>query len=194
MRLVITSVVLLVATAGLIAVPAGRELDRSMVDGAHALCERYRPLRDFMELGTDLGKTRPLLVALFLPAAFGNELARGTAKIAFVSVLANQLATSGLKWLTNRPRPDGDRNRGNSSFPSGHASGAVGLAWIFAHRHRRLAWLWWSLAIWFSVSRVFLERHYVSDICAGALLGILFAAIALRFENRLAGWTWSRKP
>jgi membrane-associated phospholipid phosphatase len=192
LRLAITSAVLLIITAGLLVLPAGRDLDRALVDWAHGLSEQHRPINLFMELGTDIGKTRPMMVAIFLPAAFGNEFARGTAKVAFVSVFFNQVATSGLKWLTNRPRPDGDNNRSNSSFPSGHASGAVGLAWILAHRHRRLSWLWWSLAVWISISRVFLERHYFSDICAGALLGILFAAIALHFEDRLAGWTWAR--
>jgi membrane-associated phospholipid phosphatase len=187
-------VVLLILTVGLLALPAGRNLDRALVDWAHGLDRGNPVLHGFMELGTDIGDTEPLLVAIFLPAAFGNEAARGTARIAFLSVGANQLATSALKWLTNRPRPDGSHDRSNSSLPSGHASGAVGLAWIVAHRHRRLAPWAWALAIWISVSRVFLERHYVSDILAGALLGILFAAIALHFEDRLARWTWVRNP
>jgi undecaprenyl-diphosphatase len=192
LRLTLTSVVLLVLTVGLLALPAGRNLDRALVDWAHGLNESSPALDALMELGTDIGETEPLLVAIFLPAAFGNQAARGTARIAFISVGANQLATSALKWLTNRPRPAGDSNRNNTSFPSGHASGAVGLAWIVAHRHRRLAGWVWLLAVWISASRVFLERHYVSDILAGALLGILFAAVALHFEDRLARWTWVR--
>ena len=129
-----------------------------------------------------------------LTAGFGTEVARGTVKIAILSVGANQLATDGIKWLVNRPRPDGSENRrSNSSFPSGHASGIVGLAWIVAHRHRRLAPYAWTIAIWISASRVFLERHYVSDVLAGALLGILFAVIALRFEDRIVNWVWARQ-
>lgn len=194
MRLTVVATMLLVLTAGLLATPSGQALDRELVDRAHAIDQSVPAVHFLMELGTDLGRTEPLLLAFMLTAGFGTEVARGTVKIAILSVGANQLATDAIKWLTNRPRPDGGENkRSNTSFPSGHASGIVGLAWIVAHRHKRLASLAWTLAIWVSVSRVFLERHYVSDVLAGALVGILFAVIALRFEDRIANWVWARR-
>ena len=193
MRTLVVSSVLSLLTAGLLVVPAGRHLDRELVTRARDIDRNSTVVHFVMELGTDIGKTNPILAALFLPAAFGNSLARGTARVAFLGVGSNQIATAAVKWSTDRERPDGSHKRSNSSFPSGHASGAVGLAWIVGHRHRRLAPWMWSVAIWISLSRVFLERHFVSDILAGAVLGVLFAAVALRFEDRLANWTWTRK-
>jgi membrane-associated phospholipid phosphatase len=45
----------------------------------------------------------------------------------------------------------------------------------------------WILAIWISASRVFLGRHFPSDVFAGALVGIWLAALALSLQDRLAG-------
>lgn len=187
MRLWLVTILLALPAAGLL-LPPGRELDRRLVTAAATATRGSEVLEDVMRLGTELGTREPVLFALFLPAAFGTAAARLTAATAFVSVAANQLATTGLKYATGRPRPDGDSDRKNSSFPSAHASGIAGLAWIVSVRHRR--WLPWMLllAIWISSSRIFLERHFVSDVLAGALLGIWFAALALHWQDRIASW------
>lgn len=191
MRIWLVTLLLALPTAGLL-LPAGHELDRRMVTAAATATRQSPALRQVMELGTELGTRDPVLVGLFIPAAFGTAAARVTAGLAFVSVVSNQLATTGLKAAIGRPRPDGDGHRKNSSFPSAHASGIAGLAWIVSVRHRR--WLPWMLvlAVWISSSRVFLERHYVSDVLAGALLGIWFAAAALYWQDRLTAWIRSR--
>ena len=191
MRLWLVTILLALPTVGLL-LPSGRDLDRQLVAAAATATRSSEALEDVMRLGTKLGAREPVLVGLFLPAAFGTAAARLTAATAFLSVVANQLATSGLKYAIGRPRPDGDGERRNSSFPSAHASGIAGLAWIVSARHRR--WLPWMLliAIWISSSRVFLERHYVSDVLAGALLGVWFAALALHWQGRIASWIRSK--
>ncbi len=192
MRLFLASMLLGLPTAFLLFHHDGQEMDRRLVARARAAAVASAPLDRFMQLGTVLGARDPILFALLAPAAFGAQAARVTAGLAFLSVSANQLATVGLKYASNRPRPDGDASRSNSSFPSAHASAAAGLAWIVSSRHRRLAPWMILLALWISSSRVFLERHYVSDILAGALLGILFAALALVWQDRLSEWVRSR--
>ena len=192
MRLLVVSLLLALGTAFLLFHPAGREVDRTLVAQARAATLASPALDRFMQLGTELGARDPILIALFLPAAFGPQVARVTAGLTFVSVSANQAATAVLKYASNRARPDGDTNRANSAFPSAHASAAAGLAWIVAARHRKLALWIWLYAFWVSSSRVFLERHYVSDVLAGALLGILFAALALPWQERLTNWLRSR--
>jgi undecaprenyl-diphosphatase len=107
-----------------------------------------------------------------------------------VSLVAAEVVVSGLKWVTDRPRPDGGGSRANSSFPSSHAAAAAGAAWIVGARHRRLAPWFWLLALWIASSRVFLGRHHPSDVLAGALVGILLAALTLRVGGRLA---WGRQ-
>lgn len=178
---------LFAVTVGLLAFPRGAAIDRALVERAASLANTHPWLKATMEVGTALGQKATVCAVLLVPAAFGNEVARGTVRVVLVGVTANQLATSLLKWITARPRPDGrDSRRTNTAFPSGHASAAVGLAWIVSHRHRRLAPWMWVLAVWISASRVFLGRHFPSDVTAGALIGIVFAVAALRFESRLA--------
>jgi membrane-associated phospholipid phosphatase len=178
---------LFAVTVGLLAFPQGAALDRLAVVEAVDLAHQHPWLHACMELGTSLGNKATICGALLVPAAFGGEAARGTVRLVIPSVVSNQAATSAVKWLTNRPRPDGGhKRRANTSFPSGHASAAAGLAWIVSHRHRRLAPWIWILALWIASSRIFLGRHYPSDVTAGALLGILFALATIRFEARLA--------
>lgn len=190
MKVVLVSLVLAAMTVGLLATPAGRQLDVELVHRAHALDRTIPALHVFMQLGTSIGDHRPLLLGALTTAAFGTPAARATAGVAFVAVGANQVLTGLIKWIVNRERPDLRLSpRANSSFPSGHASASVGLAYVLAHRHRRLTFWVWACAIWISVSRVFLERHYPSDVVAGALIGILMAVVVLRFEDRLAALT-----
>ncbi len=187
LKLALTSFVLALLVAGLLATPPGADLDRRLLGQAGALDRQVPGLDRFMRLGTEIGRPQVILFGLFLPAAYGGEVARATVRICFVSLAANQTAATALKWITNRPRPHGTQSRGDSSFPSGHAAAAVGAAWILAARHRRLAPWVWLVAVWISSSRVFLERHYPSDVLAGALLGVLFAALALRLGRQLGG-------
>lgn len=192
MRIAVVSLLLAAPAAWLMATPGGRVLDRQWVSEARRLAVETPPLEAAMELGTRLGSAQPILVGLFFPAAFGAHAARTTAALAFSSCGANQVAAAGLKYATDRPRPDGSADRRNSSFPSAHASGAAGLAWVVGSRHRRWAPWMAAFALWVSSSRVFLERHYVSDVLAGAVLGILLAALALQWQDRVAHWTRPR--
>jgi undecaprenyl-diphosphatase len=192
LRLLVLTLVLALPAAWLLAAPEGRALDRRTVHEARELTLASPPLELVTQLGTELGKATPLLVGLFVPAAFGAHAARTTAALGALSLGANQAVVSGLKAATGRVRPDGDDDRTNSSFPSSHASAAAGLAWVVGRRHARLAPWMGILAVWISVSRVFLERHFVSDLLAGALIGILFAALALHGQDRVARWTRPR--
>ncbi|MEN4011507.1 MAG: phosphatase PAP2 family protein [Bellilinea sp.] len=84
-----------------------------------------------------------------------------------------------IKFTFRRSRPPGEwgsiyRNTDPHSFPSGHAARAVMLAVITA----ALGPLWAAvgLSIWailVSMSRIFTGMHYLSDVLAGMLLGLL---------------------
>lgn len=78
--------------------------------------------------------------------------------------------TFAVKYLVDRPRPSGN---GRHSFPSGHTSvafqGASFLQRRYGWRYGTPAYLVAGFVGW---SRVDCNMHYVSDVVAGAALGV----------------------
>ena len=65
------------------------------------------------------------------------------------------------------------------SFPSGHTASSFAGACILAHANKKAAFWAYPLAILIAFSRAYLQVHYPSDIIAGALLGTVYAFIAI---------------
>ena len=112
--------------------------------------------------------------------------------------LAFVVGDLGLKHLFERPRPFlADPSLATSlielpssfSFPSGHTSSSFAAATVlcltpFAHRWiKPLAAIG---AITIAFSRLYLSVHYPSDVCAGAILGIICGIIAVRIVSTLS--------
>jgi undecaprenyl-diphosphatase len=112
-----------------------------------------------------------------------------------ISVLAALVLA--IKFSIKRKRPEGEWGRiyrfaDPHSFPSGHAArafliatittglGPIGLAIAL--------WIWAPLV---ALARVAMGVHYLSDIVAGALFGILVAFIGLLIYQPLLGWIFN---
>lgn len=86
-----------------------------------------------------------------------------------ISFVRMEVATYGLKYGLDTPRPNG----GGQSFPSGHSAAAfMGAEFI-----RRRNGGWWGVpaylsASWVGYTRVESHNHYWYDVLGGALLGI----------------------
>jgi undecaprenyl-diphosphatase len=67
-----------------------------------------------------------------------------------------------------------------TSFPSGHTAMAATVALVLALIFRH--WLFWVLGVvWVVIMgwcRTYLEAHWLTDVIAGALLGIIAGALA----------------
>lgn len=144
-----------------------------------------------------LGDTVPAIIivvaVVVLLLAFRRRL-----ESLFVPLLAltGAGATSLFKFLVDRPRPGDDLLAGGTSFPSGHVVYSVVFFGFLAYLAPRLIKRPWAagtaqvilitIILLGGVSRVYLERHWPSDVLGGLLLGglLLAAAVAL-FRARL---------
>ncbi|WP_374326075.1 phosphatase PAP2 family protein [Azonexus sp.] len=101
-----------------------------------------------------------------------------------------------LKWLVNRERPDLfpalAEIPADASFPSAHAMQVTAfvVAWLLWQERAQHAGalLLGGLQVGaVAVSRTYLQVHFLTDILAGIVLGLLWSSLF----HRLAFWRWS---
>ncbi len=68
------------------------------------------------------------------------------------------------------------------SFPSDHAAVAFVLAFMFWRLDKRW-WLIWPVALLVALARVAVGVHYLHDVLAGAMLGLLISLVVERIYN-----------
>ena len=147
-------------------------------------------LTPIMESFSALATPVTLLVLLLAVAAFAPGRRPGwcCAVNLLLVVVLNQV----LKFVIQRPRPDGFRLASASgfSFPSGHSMVAMAffglLAWFvwrYEKDRRQRAFLLVAFAfviVMIGVSRVYLGVHYASDVIGGFCLSIVWLALYTR--------------
>ena len=96
--------------------------------------------------------------------------------------LINAGYTTLLKEVVQRERPNGDDQL---SFPSGHASNAFTLAAVAERHYGWKAGLpAYTLASLVAVSRLQRNKHYLSDVMAGATLGYIVGRTVVRVNGQ----------
>ncbi len=107
----------------------------------------------------------------------GNPKHLDAALVAVEAQLLTLVFSEAVAFATARPRPTGSSNPfrfefGNASFPSSHASQAFAVAAVFADRYEQpVPAIAYGLAGLVGVSRLILDKHWASDVAAGAVLG-----------------------
>jgi presqualene diphosphate phosphatase len=109
----------------------------------------------------------------------------------FAGLLLDIAIVGTIKGLTRRSRPMINHNDTISigpdkySFPSGHTSRAVFLLFYFVTTNFFPRMPASIIIVWLGsvvASRVLLGRHYVSDVLAGFLLGIVECSLLVRLS------------
>ena len=103
-----------------------------------------------------------------------------------VAALVNEAYVIAIKAAVGRERPNGGNgSRRDSSFPSGHAATAFAVAAVVdRHASWKVSVPVYGLAAAIGVSRVLRDAHYLSDVTAGATLGIIVGHTVVRMNNR----------
>jgi membrane-associated phospholipid phosphatase len=134
------------------------------------------PMSALTKLARPVTVLSGLLAVALLDGAAGVPTVRGCIAV----LIPVNVVVETLKWCVHRTRPDGDTRRANSSFPSSHAANALALAWMLSRRWPRLRIPFMTLALLVCYSRMYLHRHYLSDVLVGAALGLVIAVLVCR--------------
>ena len=70
------------------------------------------------------------------------------------------------------------------SFPSGHTSSSFAAAWVLYRQMDKYKLSFLILAALIAFSRMYLYVHYLSDVVAGVLVGIISATLAIIIVNK----------
>lgn len=133
-----------------------------------------------------------ILVAIFLVwwegknrySLYGLAIAGGLS-IAFSEIL--------LKNIIHRSRPElilsftylVDSTE-TFSFPSTHATMAFASSWILSYSHPRWKYALYLLAFLIAFSRIYLGKHFPSDVIAGGILGTVIGVTAEKILQQIS--------
>jgi undecaprenyl-diphosphatase len=120
---------------------------------------------------------------------------RGAVLLVIMAVIGADLGQSVLKLVFQRPRPElfviqtPYARPVSTSFPSGHATGAIALYLVLAYLLTRLGgtrpFRWIAngcaalLILGIGLSRIYLGVHYPSDVAAGYLIGFVWVTLCV---------------
>ena len=136
--------------------------------------DNQRRKREFTDRCSDIGRWILISASILLPLRRGNHTG---ALLAAGSILTATAATKVLKDVADRWRPDG---KDTNSFPSEHV--AEGFAAASAlHRSGFSGTTSFGFAAGIGVGRWHCGEHHVSDIFAGAVLGLATAGLVSRW-------------
>jgi membrane-associated phospholipid phosphatase len=159
-----------------------------------------RSIVDIAQIITILGESRwyyIILVPAFVYFWFlaKNKLWSMRILFLFISISAAGLISTLIKWLVGRYRPSmldeglyGFNFFGAgyelTSLPSGHTVTAFSLAAAVSILFPRVSIAAFIIAISIGMTRIILTSHYLSDVIAGAGIGILSSMLVKYFFDR----------
>ena len=161
--------------------------DQTFFDRIYDAPPHQEPMWTIMGGISDLGDYRGVMGASILLMAYGNESHRETGKLLASAYMGAGVITYGMKRLIGRKRPL-DETLGNPAMPSGHASIIFSVATILGYEYPK-----WRIPLYLGAglvgfSRVYLGRHYTSDVVAGAAIGTAMGMLVWHKRITLLKW------
>jgi len=165
-------------------------------------CKTLSPeIKEIAEVITNLGIATWYIVAsigfyLFFLFIYKSKFYASQSLFVFLSLSLTGIFITLLKWIAGRHRPIDLFKSGYFgfdyfgqayeviSFPSGHAQTAFTLAMALTMLYPRCGIPIFILASAVGLSRVILTSHYLSDVIAGAGIGIMGARIIKYYFDR----------
>ena len=132
--------------------------------------------------------------ALIILWFWGGPFWKQWAVVELIGISLLAALVMSLKFIIRRRRPEGEwggiyRNTDPHSFPSGHAARAfmialvatgLGPGWLAL-----ILWIWAPLV---ALARVAMGVHYVSDVVAGFVVGLLWGLVVLQGYQPFLVW------
>lgn len=159
---------------------------------------------------TELGETKNIVIGSLgvyaLSEAFGLEREKAASLLTLESFVLTALMIEGIKYLTGRERPDDtdDKydfrgfNGDNKSFPSGHAGHtfavATTIAEVYGEDYPWVPWVAYPAATLTALARVNDEKHWFSDVFAGAALGYFISKMVTTYNPFLVEHGFALRP
>lgn len=161
------------------------------------IAERPGLLRSIAVFFAHSGDSWFWALALFLLWLFADAFWKKWAVTLVGGISVLIVIVMSLKFLIRRRRPEGKwggiyRNTDPHSFPSGHAARAFLIAVLASGLGpgpaAAILWVWAPLV---SLARVAMGVHFVSDIVAGMLVGIVVGLVWLELYVPTLSWVIS---
>jgi membrane-associated phospholipid phosphatase len=169
-------------TAGVLVIPAGKQIDEELLEG---LQSGYNGVwGDYLDIMNEMGGRYTWIPAT---SVFAVSLLTDDGKLqdaAFTSlesILASATITATVKFVVGRSRPEQDEGSihlrpfsGSSSFPSGHTTVAFAVMspWVFYYPGP-ITYSLFALSASTGIARIAKDKHWPTDVLAGAAVGIL---------------------
>ena len=164
-----------------------RRLDRDIFDAIYDAPPQREPFATVMEGITKFGDAKAVMGLSMLLMAYGDDTQRETGQLMSSAFIGTGIMVFGIKHVTGRKRPLDDE-LGNPAFPSGHTAFAFATATVLGNEYPRWRVPLYVAAGLVGLSRIYLGRHYASDVVVGASIGTITGSIVSR--NRLTLLRW----
>ena len=155
---------------------------------------------DLTSYGNDYGlKANTMIIsqAVYIGGlASGWDDLRETGRLLYESIILTGMVTQTLKFIVGRARPYEERgdhyftpfvsNGDYHSFPSGHTTLAFAMSTVISHQIDS----WWAYAGFYGlstltgISRVYTNKHWLSDIVVGAAIGTAGAYLIIKANEK----------